>query len=119
MYSVFEGSAFTRIGDFTDEDDDSYIPSTVEYSIVCQTNKRTITDWTSVTPAASVTFLLNEDVNNILNRANKKERKALNIRIDKGLSSAKVTVYEWDVKRIQDPDEPDLDEPGPQDGYNS
>lgn len=119
MFWLNEGGSFRRSVTFRDEAEDVYVPTTVEYSVMCETNNRTISTWASVTPASTIEFTLNGTVNNILNRANRRERKSLNVRIDYGLPTAKVGVYQWEVRRIQDPSESTPSEPFYQDGYGS
>lgn len=101
-----EGSAFTKVGRITDENNDLYVPQTLEYSVVCETTGQTVVGWTNITPASEFSIVLTSEVNRILNRHNSKERKVLLIRVNQDTDNAAIRVHDWEVRRTHDPDQP-------------
>lgn len=98
---INEGDSLPVTVSFADVDWVSGAPSTVTYRIECLTTGRTILDWTSVTPASSVTITASSANNAILNDDNEREIKQLMVKaIDSG-GNQRIDTYKYVVRNLQ------------------
>lgn len=63
--TVKEGNPLPVTVDFFDASNTAYTPTTVRYRIKDLTNNRVVLDWTSATPASSVTITVTPSQNSI------------------------------------------------------
>jgi len=71
-------------------------PTTVRYKVDCLKTRQTVLDWTSVSPASSVSLTIPATVNAIQDDTNDIERKQILVQADAGLSTQSTgrTIYQ-------------------------
>lgn len=70
-----------------DADGVAISPSTVRWRLDCLTTGTAISDWASVSPAASIAITIPATSNVIVNNANPSETKRITVQFDAGLST--------------------------------
>lgn len=96
-----ENSAFTATVAFrTLATGAADVPDSVKYKIRCETTGTTVKDWTTVSPAASVSISITADDNAIQAAANRRETKTLLIKSDVGLSNQHIGTASWTVRNL-------------------
>ncbi len=111
MRTVNELDGFEARATFEDALGNSTIPGTVHWRVVCVTTKKTLQDWTAVTPETTtevsglsetgVNFDVPGSVNAIQVDRNAREQKELHICTDKDLSSQFTLVVPYFVRNLQ------------------
>ena len=76
-------------------------PDTIRYRIECLTTRRTVRDWTTVSPAHEIQIVVTPDDNAILNQRSIEERKQLIVQSNYGTDTQKSTKSEWIVENLQ------------------
>lgn len=79
---------------------DAYVasaPTTAKYRIDCPESGETLTDWTSLTAASSMTISLNGSTQTLRDQGLSEERRRLTVMTDSGLSTQNVKTYDWYV----------------------
>lgn len=93
-----EAAAFTATANFrTRSTKASSIPTTVHYRVDDLTSQTAITEWTSVSTAASVSIPITSTENAIQGHSNRVERKQLLVKADDGLSTQAIGRVVWQV----------------------
>ena len=85
---------------FRDSSNAASVPTTVHYRIDDLTTNQKITDWTSVTAAASVTITVTSAENKIVHQGDKRERRQITVSADKGTTTETRDTAEWFVENI-------------------
>lgn len=75
-------------------------PTTVRYRLDCLTTSSTVLDWTSASPASSVSIAVTGAQNAIIDDANDYEVKQLVVQADAGLSTQQTQRKTWRVENI-------------------
>ena len=96
-----EGQSFTATFKFFDSNYVPSSPTTLRYRIDCLTTRAQVLDWTTVTPAATVSISVSPDDNKIQNTNNKRERKQMVVQTNYGTSTQGVETKEWDILNLQ------------------
>lgn len=96
-----EGQSFTATFKFFDSNYVPSSPTTLRYRIDCLTSRAVVTDWTTVTPAATVNIAVTSDENEIQNTNNKRERKQMVVQTNYGTATQGVETKEWDILNLQ------------------
>jgi hypothetical protein len=96
-----EGQSATVNIVFQDDDNVATTPTTLRYRIDCLTNRRQVRDWTTLTPASSVSIPITPSDNAILNTRNDVERRQMVIQTEYGTNDQAVEYSEWTVKNLQ------------------
>jgi hypothetical protein len=96
---LLEGSGFAasvrfRLGTAADT------PASVRYRIDCLTTRTTVKDWTTVSPASSVTVTVTGAENEIIDDANTYEWRQLTVEADTGLSDQYRGSRQWRVENL-------------------
>lgn len=95
-----EGSSFVATAYFRDSEA-STVPTTAQYRVDCLTTGKEITDWTTLTPAASISITITPTHNAIQSQSNTRERKQLTVESNTDLTTqVRQTTY-WDVENIR------------------
>jgi len=76
-----EGSAFTATAYFRDNDT-ALAPTTASYRVDCLTTGKVLTDWTTLTPAASIAISITPTENAIQDDSNRTEKKQITVSAD-------------------------------------
>jgi len=98
---VEEEASFVATVSFRDrETDAASTPTTIDYRIDDITSQKVIVDWTSVTPASSVTITVPSSANEIKQNSSAKERKQLIVQTDRLLSTKSSNSARWWVTNI-------------------
>ncbi len=90
----FSATSYYRNGDAAGSS------TTAEYRVDCLTSGQELTDWTSLTPAASIAIAITPTENRIVDTWNLSERKQLTVSADRGLSTEGRESVTWKVKNI-------------------
>ncbi len=89
---------------FKNEDGDSLVPTTVDWRLDDRESDSEIVDWTSLgTPAASMSLVLEASNNLIVSESSTRERRALGIRVDDGLSTEAHQEFQYYVQNLLGP----------------
>ena len=80
-------------------------PTTVHYRIDDITTATKVTDWTSVSAAASVTITVKSDENRIIAQGDARERRQITISADKDTTTETRDTAEWFIENIMGYDE--------------
>ena len=96
---VQEGSSFTATAYFRTSGT-ATAPTTAKYRVDCLTTGLELTDWTALTPAASIDITLTATHNAIQDQTNKTEKKQLVVASDPGTSTQTRSIVVWKVKNI-------------------
>ena len=75
-------------------------PATIHYRIDDLTTKTLITDWTSVSAAASVSITVKSSENRIISDSDKFERRQITVAADKGTDNETRDTAEWRIENI-------------------
>ncbi len=94
-----EGASFDATAYFR-EGEASEVPTTVKYRVDCLTTGKELTDWTTVTPAASVTISITATENAIQSQWNKSERKQITVARNPDLATQVRESVIYKVKNI-------------------
>lgn len=78
----------------------SATPTTLRYRVDCETTKKTLLDWTSLTPSATATVTVPASLNAIQNRANGYEIKSMTVEADNGTDDAFSDSFTWRVNNL-------------------
>ena len=76
------------------------IPTTVDYKVSCLNTGNTLTDWTTLTPAANVSITITAVDNAIQSASNTHETRQIIVRADKGLASQAIGSASWKVENL-------------------
>jgi len=95
--SSFTATAYFRDRATAAED----TPTTVEYAVDDQTTGNSITDWTAVSAAGSVSLSITSTENAIQASHHTRERRRLTVTADRGLSTEVQGVVVWDVYNVK------------------
>lgn len=76
-------------------------PTSLRYRVDCITTGATLTNWSSLSPASSVSVTVTPEANAIQNASNFTEVKAITLEADHGLSTAYTHETTWRVKNLQ------------------
>lgn len=101
--TVNEGSAFTVVAKFWDDSVEDWVASTptnVRYRIDSMDWVYPILDWTSGTPATSLTITVSRTANAILNDCRARERRQLTVEVDAALATQYQGTFEYYVKNL-------------------
>jgi len=99
--SVNEGSAFTATAYFRDRATSAAsAPGTAKYRVDNLTTCRALTDWTSLTPAESVSIAITATHNAIQSQCNKTERVQLTVASNPDTATQARESIEWEVMNI-------------------
>lgn len=98
--SVKEGNSFTATAYFR-SDATASAPSTAKYRVDCLTTQKTLTDWTTLTPAASISISITRTDNAIQDSSNRIERKQLTVAGNPDTSTQTRQSIVWEVENIQ------------------
>ncbi len=95
---VPEGTNFTATAYFrTRATGAASTPTTVQYRLDNITGSKVITDWTTVSPASSVTIVIKSTENAINGNNNRTERLQIMVKADDGLSTQTIGSAQWRV----------------------
>lgn len=100
--TINESSALTVVAKFWDDSTETWTasaPTSVKYRLDDQLGGQ-ITDWTTVTAAASVTITIPGSSNAIIDDWQDTETKQLTIRANDGLSTQHQDIYTYRVKNL-------------------
>lgn len=98
--TIKERSAFTVTSKFYSDSADPWTltaPTTAKYRIDCLSTGYPVRDWTSLTPATSISVPISSSDNQIFDDTKRRERRLLTIKADDGLSTQYQETYDWDV----------------------
>ena len=96
-----EGSAFTGTAYFRDRATSAAsVPSAAKYRIDCLTTKKTLQDWTTLTPASSISISITATHNAIQDLSNDFERRQLTVASEPGATNQSRDVAIWDVVNL-------------------
>lgn len=98
--TVKEGSAFTATSYFRSGEAAS-APTTASYRVDCLTTGKVLTDWASLTPAASIAISISPTENAIQNVANRDEIKQLTVARDPDTATQERESVTWKVENIR------------------
>lgn len=98
---VNEGSFYELEATFRNSDWVATLPSSLRYRIDCETTNTVIRDWTSLTPALTVTITVTAGENRIIGNGNTTERRALTIQADHGTDEQYTTAHKWVVVNLR------------------
>lgn len=101
MQVIAEKTAAYLTADFVDQDGNAYAPNTVEWRLDDVTNSAEVVDWTSVTPAASVSITIGATDNELVDQDNISELRCIKVRVDLGLASQGLESLYYRVKNLQ------------------
>lgn len=98
-----EGSQLTATAYFRDRATQAAdSTTTAEYRLDCLTTGKQILDWTTLTPAGSISITITGAQNVIQSDVNKYERKQLTVMANRGLASGQSTgVITYDVENLK------------------
>lgn len=97
-----EGSALTVVAKFWDDSTETWTaitPTTVKYRLDNADGSQ-ITDWTTVSPASSVTISLTGAQNTIVSDCRDYETKQLTVKADDGLSTQFQSTFTYRVRNL-------------------
>jgi len=98
---ISEGSGFTATASFrTRATKAASTPTTVKYRLDCLSTGRTLADWTTATPASSVSIPITGTHNAIQSDANDQEVKQLTVMADESLSTQVRQSVRWTVDNL-------------------
>lgn len=86
---------------FRDSTNAASAPTTVHYRIDCLTTGTKVLDWTSVSPAVSVTISVTSSQNAIISDNNARERKQITVSADKGTTTETRDTAFWICENIE------------------
>ena len=96
-----EGSAFTSVAYFRERSTSlASAPSVAKYRIDCLSTARTLQDWTSLTPAASINIPITATHNAIQDSSNEWETKQLTVASEPGASTQFRDTATWTVTNL-------------------
>jgi hypothetical protein len=96
-----EDSTFALSVKFWDDGGEPWLaaaPTTVDYRVDCLTTGVTMTDWTSVSPAAVVTINVPVAANAINSEVNWREKRQLTVKANKDLSTQYLSNFTYYVE---------------------
>lgn len=94
---IHEDSAYRKTMRVKDSAGATVVPTTLRYRVDCVTTQTAVLEWTTLTPAASVTINVAAALNSIVNEANSVETKRITVQADYGTSGQVVGLHEYDV----------------------
>ena len=97
MPSVKEGTSADLDVTFLDENSSVVTPTTVQYSIVCDTTRTVITSMNTVTAAGTLTISIPDSANELQDSASKVERRQVMIVAGYGFGLQFVGEFEYTV----------------------
>ena len=100
-FTYDEGTTFVATANFR-SGDASAVPTTARYRVDCKTTGKKITDWTTLTPAASISITMSADDNQIVSTGRQKERRQLTVESDTDLSTQTRERIFWTVRNIEE-----------------
>lgn len=101
--TIAERAAFNITASFWNDSTEVWTastPTTVKYRLDSLDSGNTITDWTTVTAASSVTITASPSANAILYNQNDRERRQITVKADDGLSTQYQTTYKYYVSNL-------------------
>jgi hypothetical protein len=97
---VKEGSAFTATAYFRTAGD-AVVPTNAYYRIDNLTGGSVVKDWTSLTPASSISIAVTSTYDALNSQCNKTEKLQITVDADHGLSTQVRTTAEWLVENVR------------------
>ena len=97
---VQEGSAFAAIAYFRDTAGAAGASATAKYRVDCLTTGKELTDWTTLTPAVSISIALTATHNAIQSQGNRFERKQLIVASDPDAADQTRDQATWKVENL-------------------
>ena len=101
MKSVNEGGTLYFTVKFYNVSDELFAPTAVQYRIDCLTTGSEARDWTSVTPATSVTLAVTGDDNQIFNELNAREVRQMVVKYTDLSGNDQHSQIQWRVDNLQ------------------
>ena len=77
------------------------VPLSVRYRVECLTTRRTMLDWTDVSPASSVTVTIPASLNVLNKQTNSRERRQVIFEANYGTDTAFTNARAYDVENLQ------------------
>lgn len=97
-----EGSAFTATAYMRDRATAlASVPAAAKFRVDCLTTGQQVQDWTSLTPAASISIPITATHNAILDASNDRETKQLSVASEPGAATQFRDVATWDVVNLR------------------
>jgi len=93
--SSFSATAFGRNGATAEA------PTTAKYRVDCITTGKVLTDWTTLTPAASMAIAITATHNAIQDQSNRREKKQLTVSANHGTATQYRDAVTWQVENIR------------------
>lgn len=97
---VQEGSSFNATAYFRSAGSAS-APSTAKYRVDCKTTGKVLQDWTSLTPAVSISIPITATFNAIQGQSNRIEKKQLIVASDPDAATQTRAIRTWNVSNLQ------------------
>lgn len=97
---VAEDSAFNVTAKFYDDSSDPWTlsaPTSIRYCVTCATTGVTMVNWTTVSPASSVTISMGSSANSLNSAWRPYEKRELTVQANNGLSNQYADTYKWIV----------------------
>ena len=95
-----EGSSFTATAYFRSGGSAS-ASSTAKYRVDCKTTGKILQDWTSLTPAVSISIPITATFNAIQSQSNRIEKKQLIVASDPDAAGQTRAIRTWNVSNLQ------------------
>lgn len=95
-----EGSSFTATAYFRNADA-AEAPTTAKFRLDCLTTGKVLQDWTTLTPAASISISITATHNAIQNQSNRFEKKQLTVSSNHGTATQHRETAQWMVENIR------------------
>jgi len=96
-----ESSSGSVTAYFRDSSNAAEIPTTAQYRVDCLTTAKQLQDWTSLTPAISISIPITSTHNYIQTDSNDWELKQMTVAANKGTSTQTIDTVQWKVKNIR------------------
>lgn len=93
-----EGSQATFTANFYDDSSDTWVlsaPTTAKYRVDNPETCETITDWTTLTPATSISIALNGSTSVLRDQSKLEEPRRLTVKANDGLATQMMQVRDW------------------------
>ena len=101
MKSVNEEGTLYFTVKFYDVDNALFIPSAVQYRIDCLTTGSEVRDWTTVTPASTVTIAATGDDNQIYNETSTREVRQMVVKYTDVSTNDQHSQIQWRVDNLK------------------
>ncbi len=97
----WERNSFTVSVRFRNSSLAAEAPTTARYRIDCLTTGQTVKEWTSLTPAATISIPVTSSDNRIISKGNAQERRQITVQADQGTDTETRDVAFWDLINIR------------------